>query len=110
VRTDRFRSPPDGLAGGGTARPGAWYRITSDGVRIDIPSKAANVRINQGDAFVVETSGGGGVGNPLQRAVDRVAADVRSRRVSRAAALDDYGVVIGDDGTIDHEATCARRP
>jgi len=99
VRTDRFRSPPAGIDGGRAARAGAFYRLTPTGERIEIGSKVANVRLDAGDRFVMETSGGGGLGDPRARPVDEVAADVAARRVSRRAALDDHGVVIADDGT-----------
>jgi N-methylhydantoinase B len=92
VRTDRFRSPPEGLLGGGTAAPGAFARVKADGTRIEIPSKAVNVRIERGEAFVMETSGGGGVGPARARDREAVIADVRSGRVSRAAAEHTYGV------------------
>ena len=55
--------------------------------------------------------GGGGLGDPRSREPRRVADDVRDGLVSRAAALEHYGVVIGDDGSLDAAATeAARRP
>ena len=53
--------------------------------------------------------GGGGLGDALMREPTRVAYDVRDGLVSRGAALEDYGVVIGDDGVVDEAATVARR-
>ena len=91
VRTDRFRSPPEGIDGGHSARAGAFYRITADGRHIDIGSKAVNVRLDRGDAFVMETSGGGGVGDPRRRASAAVAADLRAGKISPAAAAEIYG-------------------
>ena len=91
VRTDRFRSPPEGIDGGHPARAGAFYRVTADGQRIDIGSKAVNVRLDRGDAFVMETSGGGGVGDPRRRPSAEVAADLRAGKISAAAAATVYG-------------------
>jgi N-methylhydantoinase B len=99
VRTDRFRSPPAGVDGGRAARAGAFSRVTPTGERIEIGSKVANVRLDAGDRFVMETSGGGGLGDPRERPVDEVAADVAAGRVSRAAALAEYGVMVAEDGT-----------
>jgi N-methylhydantoinase B len=99
VRTDRFRSPPAGVDGGRAARAGTFYRLTPAGERIEIGSKVANVRLDAGDRFVMETSGGGGLGDPHARPVAEVVADVAAGRVSRAAAWSHYGVAIGDDGT-----------
>ena len=92
VRTDRFRSPPEGIDGGHTAGAGAFYRVTADGRRIDIGSKAVNVRLDAGDAFVMETSGGGGVGDPRRRSAAAVAADLRAGKISRTAAAAVYGL------------------
>jgi N-methylhydantoinase B len=109
VRTDRFRSPPEGRDGGRAARAGSFHRLTPTGERIEIPSKAANVRLDAGDRFVMETSGGGGLGDPRQRPLEDVVADVAARRVSRDAATDVYGVVLRADGTADAAATAALR-
>jgi N-methylhydantoinase B len=91
VRTDRFRSPPEGIDGGHAARAGAFYRVTPDGTRVDIGSKAVNVRLDRGDAFVMETSGGGGVGDPRRRSRSSVAADLRAGKISQDAAEELYG-------------------
>ena len=93
VRTDRFRSPPEGIDGGHPARAGAFFRVTANGERIEIGSKAVNVRLDQGDAFVMETSGGGGVGDPRRRSAAAIAADLRAGKISRTAALEVYGFV-----------------
>jgi N-methylhydantoinase B len=91
ARTDHFASPPTGVAGGGTARAGALYILDEQGVRTDLPSKCANVPIGAGCLFVVETSGGGGVGPPRERAPEEVARDVAHGLVSAAQARTVYG-------------------
>jgi N-methylhydantoinase B len=91
ARTDHFASPPRGVAGGGTARAGALYILDEHGARTDLPSKCANVPIGAGCLFVVETSGGGGVGSPLERAPEEVARDVAHGLVSAAQARTVYG-------------------
>ncbi|MFC2012950.1 hydantoinase B/oxoprolinase family protein [Chloroflexota bacterium] len=52
------------------------------------------VILDEGDRFVCEVSGGGGMGNPFERDVDEVRMDVQNEFVSVEGALKDYGVVI----------------
>jgi len=91
ARTDHFASPPAGVAGGGAARAGALFVMDERGVRTDLPSKCANVAVRAGCLFVVETSGGGGVGPPAERLFEQVALDVQHGLVSADRALIDYG-------------------
>lgn len=69
-----------------------------------------NLVLQPGAEYVVIASGGGGYGDPLERAAAVVAADVRDGVVSREAALELYGVVLLD-GTheLDDAATRERR-
>lgn len=52
---------------------------------------------------------GAGFGDPLLRAPERLAADLRDGRLPRAEAERFYGVVLDDAGRVDAEATAARR-
>jgi N-methylhydantoinase B len=52
-----------------------------------------------GDRLVLEMPGGGGLGDPLARDPQAVAADVRNGLVSETAARTIYGVEIAADGT-----------
>ena len=65
--------------------------------------------IQQGETFVMEMPGGGGLGDPRRRDPEMVAADVRYGLVSPEAALRDYAVVLNQDGGVDSAATAARR-
>jgi hypothetical protein len=56
----------------------------------------------------METSGGGGYGDPLERDPSRVAHDVDERRISRPVAEALYGVVLAD-AMVDTAATRERR-
>jgi N-methylhydantoinase B len=103
IRTDRVGTPPWGLAGGGAAR-GARFARLRDGERQALGSKA-HVRLRRGDRLVIETSGGGGWGPPLERDPAAVAADVADGLISPARALDAYGVVVDADGTVDEDGT-----
>jgi N-methylhydantoinase B len=70
-----------------------------------------------GEVIRIETTGGGGWGDPLAREPWRVALDVRQGKVSPAAAAADYGVVLADAGAVadgddlaaDEAATAALR-
>jgi N-methylhydantoinase B len=62
------------------------------------------------DVVTIDAAGGGGYGDPLERDVERVEADVRERYVSLDAAEKDYGVIINPKtGHADQEATEKRR-
>lgn len=68
----------------------------------------ANHPFAAGEAFLLEATGGGGWGSPLEREPEKVLDDVLDGLVSVEGARDDYGVVISD-GTIDLDATGALR-
>ena len=57
-------------------------------------SKEQDITLAPGDRVWVRTPGGGGYGDPLQRAVDAVREDVRLERYSLTEARDLYGVVL----------------
>lgn len=63
---ERFRFPPYGLAGGGPGRRGRLLLIR-DGVETPIAPKSDGVRLRKGDIVRLETSGGGGFGDPAER-------------------------------------------
>lgn len=65
-------------------------------------------RLMPGDRVKFMISGGGGYGDPMERAPEEVAIDLREGYVTPAGAADDYGVVPGADGTV--EAAARRRP
>ena len=60
---ERCVVPPYGLQG---AQPGKPFRITlerASGETVQLPGKT-HVRLHKGDKIVMESSGGGGYGNP----------------------------------------------
>jgi N-methylhydantoinase B len=110
TRIDRMHCKPWGLEGGaeaagnsiGIRRNGRW--------EMDLPNaKIFNVRLNRGDAYMMQSGGGGGFGDPMERDPDLVAEDVREGYVSRAVAQNVYGVVLTAEGDIDVVATRSRR-
>lgn len=106
---DRHHTFPYGVNGG---KPGAASKktlIRKNGEEIDLPSKVRDVPVFEDDRLVFETAGAGGVGDPLERDPEAVAKDVRWNLVSPEAAASDYGVVVGDDGSVDAEGTGSKR-
>jgi len=56
--------------------------------------------IKPGDRITNMNPGGGGFGDPMERAVEKVVWDVRNGLVSIAGAKEDYGVVISDPASL----------
>ena len=83
-------SRPFGLTGGEAAAASALYLIR-DGRRESLPSKVTNVMLRKGDIVRLETSGGGGFGEPKMRLAEQVERDVRLGYVSPEAAASCYG-------------------
>lgn len=105
LRCERVDVAPAGRLGGHDGLPGAQWFDLPDGERRTLPPKGTGLRAPAGSVFVLRTSGGGGLGDPLERDPELVAADVREHRVSRDAARRDYAVVLAADGSVDHGAT-----
>ena len=74
AQMDRFRFQPYGLAGGGPGAPGRLALIR-DGVRTELHSKVSNLSLRRGDIIRLETSGGGGYGDPRARDTADIARD-----------------------------------
>lgn len=101
---DRVRYPARGLLGGRDGAPG-YYRLGAD----QVPNPKQTVWVEPGDEIVIGLPGGGGYGDPLEREVERVEADVAGGYVSREGALRDYGVVLDAEDGVDRAATKALR-
>lgn len=109
TRGDRLLRAPQGRDSGGSGVLGGFYRLTPDGRKERLASKMNNERFRSGEAFVVETTGGGGIGRPEERDVALVLRDLADGRVSAEAAVTTYGVVVTSQGDLDEEATTERR-
>lgn len=110
---ERTQCAPWGLDGGGDALANTVTVVRGDGQRE--PSRNGKTPLTDLDAedgYIIETGGGGGFGSPMERAPDRVLADVRAGYVSREAAARDYGVVVREEEgalEVDVAATADRR-
>ena len=101
-----------GLRGG---KAGAPFRVTIDPGGSDervLPGLADDVPVRAGEVIRIETTGGGGWGDPLERDPGAVAVDVLQGKVSDRAARGEYGVVLAvapDELTVDETATKSMR-
>jgi N-methylhydantoinase B len=67
------------------------------------------VTLKRGEAVVSISCGGGGYGPPFERDPARVRRDVLEGWVSRERAEQVYGVLLTDEGLVEHEETRIRR-
>jgi N-methylhydantoinase B len=104
---DRMRFPAWGVQGG---MPGGKLEVILNRGRADEQrlGKIHELHVKRGDTITLGLPGGGGYGDPMERDVADVLADVRGGFVMREAAERDYGVVIADDA-VDAAATKAAR-
>ena len=110
VRIDGVGNPPWGVRGGLAGRGGRAVLNPGRPDEREIPALSDGTVMKRGDIFRIETVGGGGWGDPLQRDAASVRADALGRFISPASARDDYGVVLeGEEMTIDAAATRAIR-
>jgi N-methylhydantoinase B len=94
---ERTQCLPWGLDGGKEALGNRIFIKRADGSVQQPPNgKLYNVQLQPGDAYVIESGGGGGFGDPLERDPELVARDVRLGYVSAAKASEDYGVEIDE--------------
>ena len=92
VRSDRRDHTPYGLYGG---HPSGPCKITfkRDGEEQAMPTKFL-VTAKRGEIMRLETPGGGGWGDPLERDPEMVLADVIAEKVMPQRARQTYGVVL----------------
>jgi N-methylhydantoinase B len=108
IHDDRWLTYPWGANGG---EPGARSRKLlkrANGTEELLPSKIDHVKVEAGDLLIADTWGGGGWGDPLERAASQVAFDVVAGLVTVAGAKR-YGVIVSADGVVDEKATEALR-
>ncbi len=91
ILAERTRIQPWGLRGGGPGALGEYKIVKRNGDEVRLPSKCT-VQMEEGDALIVRTPGGGGYGDPKRRDPERVRRDVANGLVSPEAARRVYGV------------------
>ncbi len=110
VLAERAVLPPFGVCGGGAGATNRFW-IRRDGRAVHpspLPGKVSAFPVETGDVVMMESSGGGGFGDPLERDPAAVAADLAEGYVTVGAAEAIYGVVLSG-GAVDAAATGARR-
>ena len=83
---DRIKNAAQGREGG---KPGC-LGAARKGSGPDLPDKGIHI-IETGDSLVLETPGGGGLGDPKKRDRSLVEADIVAGLVTKKAAKRDYG-------------------
>jgi N-methylhydantoinase B len=111
ILSDRNIIPPYGVMGGSYGAPNHVVVKRGDSVIEPSahPGKVAGFALNDGDIVVMETAGGGGYGDPLERDTQKVLRDVSLGYLSADEAFKRYGVAIAADGQVDAEATRKKR-
>ncbi len=109
IHDDRWFTYPWGVNGGAPGERSTKIMRRADGSEEVLSSKCDRIEVYEGDELDYITWGGGGWGNPLERDADLVALEVRRGLVSMTGAFENYGVKVGDDGSVDAAATEAKR-
>ena len=107
MRSDRRRYLPYGLEGGCPGTPSWNLRNTGTENQKAIPVMPMEpVLFLEGETFLHVSGGGGGHGDPLDRAPKDVLEDIREERFTIDYARDVYGVIIDEAHIkLDFEAT-----
>jgi N-methylhydantoinase B len=110
VLAEKANLPPFGVCGGGSGAPNRfWVRRRDREIQPSpLPGKVSGFPMAPDDVLVMESSGGGGFGDPTERDPTRVAADVAEGYVTAEAARAVYGVVLAN-GAVDVATTVQRR-
>ena len=94
LRSTKHTVAPKGIDGGADGKTGrCTLNPGTDQSRV-IPSRYSDHTLHPGDVVCLETPGGGGLGNPLERDPARVLNDVRNGYVTQQRAREVYRVVI----------------
>ena len=112
LRSTKHTIAPKGLEGGLGGKPG-WCALNPNTAKEKIiPSRYSDHLLQPGDVVRLETPGGGGLGDALERDPQSVLSDVRNGYVSREKARELYNVAIetaNGDFVLDDRATRAAR-
>jgi N-methylhydantoinase B len=106
VLADGAILPAFGVLGGGSGSPVDSHVIRGGGIlRFPTPGKVGGFHLMKDDVLVLRSAGGGGYGDPLERAADRVLSDWREGYISAERCRERYGVVVTTSGDVDVAAT-----
>jgi N-methylhydantoinase B len=113
IPCDGQYAPPRGVQGGLDGHPGSTFLIEEDGTERKLPN-ITTVVVNPGQRIKGVDSSGGGYGNPLERAPQRVLVDVLEGWETAERARNIYGVILREgiesaDREVDDDATATKR-
>jgi N-methylhydantoinase B len=113
VTADRVLLGCYGVAGGKAGKP-FLATVDPEEEKRKLSGLVDGAPVPKGKIVQIETTGGGGWGDPLTREPERILLDVIQGKVSLDAARDDYGAVLVADGStfglaLDMAATDALR-
>jgi len=111
VLADHAIIPPFGVAGGLSGAVNRFV-VLRDGEVVEpspIAGKVGGFKLMKDDIVRIESSGGGGYGDPLKRDPERIERDVHLGYLSVADAKQRYAVVLRADGKVDEAATVDER-
>lgn len=108
VRSDRQKFKPYGLKGGTPGANAANYLRGADAPKQALPGKFMRT-LKRGECYRAELAGGGGWGDPFERAPEKVLQDVLDEKISRDSAARNYGVVVNQNGDVDQGETARLR-
>jgi N-methylhydantoinase B len=94
IRSTKHIIAPNGAAGGGTGRTGDIVVNPGREDEKRLPTRYADYPLKAADTFNLDTPGGGGLGQALERDPQRVADDVNEGYVTQEAATTSYGVAL----------------
>jgi len=109
-RHERHETAPWGLYGGGVGARWEAVVARAGGEEEEVVPGKTIFELHAGDELTVRTGGGGGFGDPLERAPEAVLADWLDGKVTLAHAEEAYGVAIDADAReVDEARTQALR-
>ena len=113
IPSDCQINPAHGGRGGLNGELAAQWKVSANGDETALPN-LVQLELQPGEFVRGRDAGGGGYGNPYERAPERVLKDVERRWETVERASDIYGVVLtgsldNDDLAIDQTATKAAR-
>jgi N-methylhydantoinase B len=112
LRSTKHSVAPKGIEGGAPGKTGkCTINPGTDEERV-LPARYSDLTLHPGDVIRLETPGGGGLGNPLERDPLRVLRDVRNGYVSPDKTKEIYGVVLeksDGDFSLNEELTRKQR-
>jgi N-methylhydantoinase B len=98
--SDGSINPAKGARGGQSGGVSKTFKREINGTLTELPN-CYGLALGPGEMVVSYSAGGGGYGNPKDRAIEKVLADYKEGWVSKKRAQEVYGVVIDKNDQVD---------